>query len=251
MNLKSYCKFVPKKPILEFGPELFNGARGADSCHIRKQFTDSMEIGVSVGGGRVINEFKLTNQSLITWDDYWLDRDTDHITDPRIVRMNLQRNSLLYVNINEPRPYLECLNLEGNPTLTHLYLHNTPNLRSLNIQGCRGLKYVTLGLNRSIQHLDVKDCELPTSTIEQLLRDFRPTITSSANLQGIGAFRKQSNTLLDLRGNYIDWSNRKISSKIRLLLMNNWVVKWSENPPPEVIPPALYGFFVESSLGLR
>lgn len=250
-NLKSYCKYEPNRPILDFSTEGFNGPKGANTAQILKQFTGSMVIEIGIRDSSVMEELKLTNQGLLTWDDYWLDSGTNRITDPKIIRLNLQRNSLLYVNINEPRPYLECLNLEGNPSLTHLYIHNTPNLKSLNLSGCTGLQYVCLGLNRSIQVLDASNCNLSNSALEQLLRDFRPTITSSANVPGIGAFRKQSSTLLDLRGNYIDWSNRRISSKIRMLLTNNWVVKWSENPPADIIPPALYAFFVESTLGLE
>lgn len=250
-NLKSYCKFKANSPILGFSPTGFNGPRGADRGHVRKQFTDSLEIEVGLDSNQPIQEFKLTNQSILTWDDYWLNGTTNKITDPKIIRMNLQRNSLLYVNINEPRPHLQCLNLEGNPSLAHLYIHNTPNLSNLNLRGCTGLQYISLGLNRSIQTLDASNCGMPGSVLEQLLRDFRPTLTSSANVLGVGAFRKQSESVIDLRGNEIDWSNRRICSKIRLLLMNNWVVKWSENPPPEVIPPALYAFFVESTLGLR
>lgn len=87
------------------------------------------------------------------------------------------------------------------------------------------------------------------SAMEQLLRDFTPTVCASANVRGVGAFRKQHNTVLDLRGNNIFWGNRRIASKIRLLLNNNWVVKWDNNPPPEVIPPQMYGFFVESLIG--
>jgi hypothetical protein len=84
--------------------------------------------------------------------------------------------------------------------------------------------------------------------MEQLLRDFTPTITSNANLSGAGVFRLQHNTLLDLRGNEIDWSNRRIASKIRLLLTNNWVVKWSNNPPTSIVPAQLYARYVESRI---
>jgi hypothetical protein len=90
---------------------------------------------------------------------------------------------------------------------------------------------------------------MSTETLQQLLRDFTPTMTANANLRGVGAFRKTHNTLLDLRGNQIDWNNRKIASKIRLLLTNNWVVKWDNNPPTEIIPIQMYGFFVESRIG--
>lgn len=255
MTIKGYCKYTENLPLLEFGNDsrFFNGTRCGSVYRstIRKQFTDSIEILVerNTGVNTPIAEFKLTNQGLVTWDDYWIDSESDTIVDPKIQRLNLQRNNLVYVNINTPRLELMDLNLEGNTTLVHLYLHEVPKLEILNLSGCTGLNYISLGINRSIQNLIVKDCFMTESTMEQLLRDFTPTVCKSANLRGVGAFRKQHNTLLDLRGNNVVWDNRRIASKIRLLLNNNWVVKWDNNPPPEVIPPQMYGFFVESLLG--
>jgi hypothetical protein len=251
-TLQSYCKVEENIPLLGFGNsrKKFNHilGEGVGRVELRRQLTDSVEIRVDVGVG-VIDEFKLTNQSVITWDDYWVDKETNLITDPNIVHKNLQRNSLVYVNMSTPRPRLETLNLEGNTSLTHLYIHETPNLRHLDLSGCTSLKFISLGLNGNIQTLLANNCNLSSTAMEQLLRDFRPTITANANEKGVGMFRKQYNTLLDLRGNVIDWNNKRISSKIRLLLANNWVVKWDNNPPPEVVPIRLYRFFVESQLG--
>ena len=89
---------------------------------------------------------------------------------------------------------------------------------------------------------------MSSAVMERLLRDFTPAVTSSANDKGVGMFRKTFSSVCDLRGNQIDWGNRRVASKIRLMLCNNWVVRWDNNPPAEVVPPSLYGFFVESQI---
>lgn len=246
--MRSYCKYTENSPILEFGPgrEYFNHAVGEEPilrAAIRKQLTDSLEVEVERSG---ISSFKLTNQSLLTWDDHWV--EDGRMIDPGIVELNLQRNNLVYVNINLPRERLKVLNLEGNRSLEQLYVHEAKNLEHLDISGCKNLSFISLGLNYSLKDLIARDCNLSSGTLEQLLRDFRPVYTASANLKGVGMFRKQYETTLDLRGNTIDWNNRNIASKIRLLLTNNWVVRWDNNPPPEIVPPTLYGFFVESKV---
>jgi len=248
--MKAYCKYVENSPVLEFGPgpEFFNHASGENPpfhASIRKQFTDSLEIIVE---SRQIDRFKLTNQHLLTWDDHWVDDKGENMIDPGIKHVNIQRNNLVYVNINLPRLHLETLNLEGNSSLEHLYIHEAPRLRRLDISSCKSLKYISLGINYGIKELIARDCQMATGTLEQLLRDFRPVYTASANVSGIGVFRKQYETVLDLRGNYVDWNNRRIASKIRVLLTNNWVVRWDNNPPPDIVPPSLYGFFVESTV---
>ena len=249
--IASYAKVIEGTKLLEFGPSTayFNHAVGdsVSDAALRKQLTDSVEILVE---GGMPSTFKLTNQSLLTWDDYWVDKGSNLIVDPGIVEVNLQRNQLVYVNMNTPRLRLENLNLEGNATLRHLYIHEAPALKTLDISNCAGLEYVALGVNRQIRTLVARNCNMSSSVMEQLLRDFTPTVTANANLRGAGAFRKQHNTLLDLRGNTIDWNNGRIASKIRLLLTNNWVVEWDNNPPPEVVSPQLYGFFVESRIGM-
>lgn len=251
--LHGYCKYVENSAVLEFGPEAryFNHVVG-DSVRrasIRKQLTDSLEVVIEQDGSSLIESFKFTNQSVTTWDDHWVDMGTGRVADPRIVRVNLQRNRLVYVNINTPRLELAELNLEGNKDLMHLYVHEAPKLSRLDISGCTSLGYVSLGINRSIRELIARDCRMTESAMEQLLRDFTPTVCASANVRGVGAFRKQHNTVLDLRGNVIAWDNRRIASKIRMLLTNNWVVKWDNNPPADIVPPQLYGFFVESTIG--
>jgi hypothetical protein len=233
---------------LEFGPtgREFNGVRGSSirRAELRRQLRDSFEVVIDRTG--YIDEFKLTNQSVLTWDDHWIERG--EIVDPGIKSINLSRNRLVYVNINTPRASLERLDLSGNTSLQVLHLHECPALQYLDISECQNLGNVSLGINVRIQNLLARDCNMSSSAMEQLLRDFTPTITASANNKGAGIFRLQHNTLLDLRGNEIDWSNRRIASKIRLLLTNNWVVKWSNNPPASIVPPQLYSRFVESRI---
>lgn len=252
-TITGYAKYVENSSVLEFGPSdrYFNHVTGDGIFRsaIRKQLTDSLEIVIERDGDGTIDTFKLTNQSLVTWDDYWLDTDKNTITDPLIEHMNLQRNRLIYVNINTPRLGLKTLNLEGNADLQHLYIHEAPLLEKLNVNGCVGLSYVSLGINKGIKELTARDCRMSESAMEQLLRDFTPVVTASANERGVGMFRKRHETVLDLRGNTVVWDNRRIASKIRLLLCNNWVVKWDENPPVDVVPPQMYAFFVESRVG--
>lgn len=250
--LRSYAKVVENTSLLEFGPgtRWFNGTRGGEvrRAELRRQLTDSVEIELEYEE-KPPDVFKLTNQSLLTWDDYWVDARTNLITDPKITELNLQRNKLVYVNINTPRLGLKTLNVEGNRDLQHLYVHEAPGLEELNITGCESLEYVSLGVNRRLRNLIANNCNMSEGTMEQLLRDFTPTLTANANLKGVGMFRKQHTTLLDLRGNEVVWSNRRIASKIRLLLCNNWVVKWDNNPPVDIVPPQLYAFYVESVVG--
>jgi hypothetical protein len=255
-SILSYCKVKEGSKLLEFGitADHFNNATGQEvyTAEVRRQLTDSIEIYIEQKGkvGQIIEQFKLSNQSLVTWDDYWISKEENTIIDPKIRHMNLQRNSLLYVNMNTPRLELVTLNLEGNFDLEHLYIHEAPKLERIDLSECKSLKYVSMGLNKSIKELIAKDCNMSPVVMEQLLRDFTPVFTASANLRGAGAFRKRHETLLDLRGNVIDWENRKIASKIRLLLVNNWVVKWDNNPPYDIVPPQMYGVFVESHIDL-
>jgi hypothetical protein len=254
-TLLSYCKTENNTRLLEFGqgPEYFNGTRCSSvyRAAIKKQLTNSVEISLEQYNSdtvQPISEFKLTNQGLVTWDDHWISKKSSLIVDPKIVTMNLQRNSLVYVNINTPRLELKNLNLEGNVSLEHLYIHEAPALERLDISNCRGLRHIALGINRDIKYLSANNCAMESGVMEQLLRDFTPVHCSSANNSGIGAFRKQYDTEIDLRGNVIDWGNPRIASKIRMLLVNNWIVRWDNNPPSEIIPPQLYAFFVESKV---
>jgi hypothetical protein len=246
-----YCKLADSNvKLLEFGKgKEFNYVRGQEvvNAEIRRQLKDSIEISIDLKSSG-IERLKITNQSLLTWDDHWIDKGSGKIIDPEIQELVLSQNDLVYVNINTPRPSLKVLDVKGNKNLKVLHLHECFNLETLDISQCQALENVSLGVNRNIQTLNAKDCNMTSSAMEQLLRDFTPVITASSNNRGAGAFRSPHNTLLDLRGNVIDWSNRRIASKIRMLVTNNWVVKWSNNPPAEIVPPQLYARFVESRI---
>jgi hypothetical protein len=252
-TVQTFFKTRGQVTALEFGPgEEFNGTRCGTvyKAQLRRQLTDSFTAVIEQRGlaHTPINTLKLTNQSLLTWDDHWVDPSTNLTIDPLIRNLNLQRNSLVYVNISLPRVELTTLNLEGNRDLSHVYIHHAPKLQELNLNGCTALQYITLGENRNIRSLSAKGCRMSPAIMERLLRDFTPAVTSSANDKGVGMFRKTFSSVCDLRGNQIDWGNRRIASKIRLMLCNNWVVRWDNNPPAKVVPPSLYGFFVESQI---
>jgi hypothetical protein len=252
-TISSYFLTDKNAKLLLFGSSNhFNGAFGESvrDCCISRDFTNSCQTTIYKRNENPIDVFKLTNQSVLTWDDHWVDLKTNKIVDPKMRVLNLQRNSLLYVNINVKRDYLEELNLEGNSTLQKLHIHKTPNLSTLILDGCTSLNTVSLGENKSIVKLSAKGCNLSSGCLEQLLRDFRPVISNTKPVTGVGLFRKVSSTLLDLRGNSIDWSNRNIASKIRLLLTNNWEVRWDNPPPTEVVPLRMYTFPVESNIAL-
>lgn len=246
--IESYCKLSGDNiKLLEFGVgKEFNYVLGSGiyRAELKRQLKDSVQI--TAEGGDSIDELKITNQSLLTWDDHWI--KNGEIIDPGIERLILSRNSLIYFNLNMTRSKIKYIDIQSNSGLEVVNLFEVPNLEYLNLSGCKELKNINLGSNGKIQNLLARDCNMGSSVMEQLLSGFTPTITSNSNNSGAGIFRLQYNTLLDLRGNQINWYNRKIASKIRLLLCNNWVIKWSNDPPTDIVPPQLYSKFVESGI---
>lgn len=207
---------------------------------LTKHMADSFKL-ITTG---TVDELKITNQNMLTWEDYWVDKETGALADPRIKTLDLRKNSLVSVNINIDRPRLEVLNVDSNPTLHSLFLTSCPNLARLDMSHCNNLAVVNLGRNRNLQFLSVKGCNLNSVAQERLLRDFTPVITSDGGSNRL--FRREYKTLLDLRGNDVDWANRRIASKIRLLLCNNWLVLWDTPPPTSVIPVQMYAFFTNN-----
>lgn len=216
-----------------------------DEVYISKQKANSCVLDIVVTSPPPIKELKLTNQDILTWDDLWIDSETGDSVDPQIESINLQRNSLLYVNMNLKRPYLRKLNLEGNLDLKSFMGPDLPNLEYLDFTDCINLESITLGMSKNIRMLSLKNCRLTEDGLERTLGSFSPTKTSSANvLPGtLPPFRKSYTTLLDLRGNDVPWGNSRIASKIRLLVTNNWLVLWDNPPPTSVIPIQMYAFF--------
>lgn len=215
-----------------------------NSASLHKQMVDSylLEINIDEKYDIQPKELKLTNQNILTWEDHWIDPKTNTIVDPKIENVNLQKNQLVHANFNLTRSNLKTLNLEGNRNIRAVFIHDAPNMEVLNISNCPVLDVINLGNNQSIKALIAKNCNMSSALQEKLLRDFHPVKTASLNTK-FSMFRKNYETILDLRGNDIDWGNRRIASKIRMLLCNNWLVLWDNPPPTSIIPPQMYAFF--------
>lgn len=238
-----------------YAPQNFNYVKFYSSyinnkAYMSRQFSDSYTLRVEFDDmyvSKEIEELKITSGNLSSWEDYWIDPETNTLIDPMIEKINLQKNDLVHANFNLQRTKLKHINLEGNLGMKALFVHDSPNLEVLNLTNCPALSIVNLGNNRNIKALLAKNCNLSSEAQERLLRDFKPSLTSSSNVgSGVSLFRKQYETLLDLRGNDIDWGNYKVSSKIRLLLCNNWLVLWDTPPPVSIIPIQMYAFFTNN-----
>lgn len=211
-----------------------------DKAILAKQMSNSFELAIKLKYPG-IKELKITNQNIVTWEDYWIDEDLKLI-DPKIENLNLQKNSLTHFNSNLYRPYLKWVNIESNHSLVGFVLSSSPNVEYINLSNCAKIENITLGDNKNIKAILARNCNLSSQAQENLLRDFRPTI-SSRQCDDFIMFRKIYDTILDLRGSVIDWGNRRIASKIRLLLCNNWLVLWDNPPPTSIVPPQMYSFF--------
>ena len=216
-----------------------------DIAMLFKQKSNSCAISITKKYPGNIKTLKLTNQSVLTWDDLWIDEASGISVDPKIETINLQRNSLLYVNFNLERKELRHINLEGNIYLKSFTGSKLPNLETLNFENCINLEVINIGESKNIRLLSLKNCRLTEEGLERALSSFTPTKTASANIYPgtLPLFRKKYETLLDLRGNDINWGNRRIASKIRLLVTNNWLVLWDNPPPTSIIPIQMYAFF--------
>ena len=255
-TLHSFFKTIKGAKSMSFGekaPSTFNYVNfndkskiyGSNRGSIIKQMHSSYLLEIELDEkypSPVIPELKLTNLGILTWEDHWIDADSKRLIDPKIARLNLQKNSLVHANLNLPREELVYLNLEGNTNLQAVFIYMAPKLEVLNISNCPGISVINLGINKNIKALLVRNCQLNSISQERLLRDFTPTLTSSSNTS-FNMFRKKFETIVDMRGSEIDWSNRRVASKIRLLLCNNWMVLWDNPPPTSIVPPQMYAFF--------
>lgn len=220
-----------------------------NKASMRRQFSDSFIIQIEFDKRhqpKELEELKLTSANLMSWEDYWIDPQSNTLVDPLIQKINLQKNDLLHANFNLKREKLRHLNLEGNLAMKAVFVHDSPNLEVLNLSNCPALNVINLGNNKRIKALLARNCNMDSSTQERLLRDFAPSLTASSNVSGVSLFRKKYETILDLRGNDIDWGNPRIASKIRLLLCNNWLVLWDTPPPVSIIPVQMYAFFTNN-----
>lgn len=257
-KIQTFFKTVKGAKTLSFGlkaPEHFNYVKlntevvpfSDNSAGLFKQMNDSYVIEISRDERVpiIIPEMKLSNQEIITWEDHWISGKDSSLVDPYIQRLNLQKNKLVHANLNLHRAELTHLNLEGNVNMRAVMIASAPKLEVLNVSNCAALNVINLGENRSLKALLARNCSLSTAAQERLLRDFRPVTTASSN-KGFSMFRKTYETLVDLRGTEVDWSSRKVASKIRMLLCNNWLVLWDNPPPVTVVPPHMYAFFTNS-----
>jgi hypothetical protein len=235
--------FGTSENLSNFNYVKFKDSNLSNTASIAKHMIDSCQICLS-SKEHGIRELKLTNQEMMTWEDYWVDRSTGSLIDPKVERIDLRKNQLSSVNFNISRPELKELILDDNGNMSSLFLLDAPNLSRLSMSGCSNLSVVNLGNNKSLEFLSAKNCNLNGVAQERLLRDFRPIKTSDGGDSFF--FRKEYTTLLDLRGNQIDWSNRRVASKIRLLLCNNWLVLWDNPPPATIVPVQMYAFFTSN-----
>jgi hypothetical protein len=254
---KTSAQFSKTLSFGKFAPQNFNYVKFYDPKEeyinnrvvLNKQFSDSFSIFVEFDNNdpsQAIEELKITSGNLISWEDYWIDPQKNILIDPAIERINLQKNDLVHANFNLSRKFLKHINLEGNLAMKAVFIHDSPNLEVLNLSNCPALSIINLGNNRNIKALSARNCNMSSEVQERLLRDFRPTLTSSSNISGVNLFRKKYETVLDLRGNDIDWGNYRVASKIRLLLCNNWLVLWDTPPPVSIIPIQMYAFFTNN-----
>lgn len=178
-----------------------------------------------------VKNLKFSNSGVKYWDDFWTEYQTNEEVDPLIENLSLESSFYLNaVSIFSNREALKRINLSGCQSLLHLSIPRAPQLEEVILDGCIGLDEVHFGFNKSIRHISLKDCDLKEKTIENILSEYIPT--------------KSDYSLLNLKGNIIPWGNRRIASKIRMLLFNNINVAWSNNPPEAVIPAEMYSNFL-------
>lgn len=186
-----------------------------------------------------IDRLKLTNSGIVLWDDFWVDK-SNIPQDPHIQSLELQ-NSITLNSVNIPylRPSLLSVNLSGCKNLRYLNLSQSPALEHLRIDRCYSLSEIHLGFNKSIKSISARWSGLSERTLEQLLSEYIPAKSELKKTYETLEY----NSHIDLRGNAIPWENRRIASKIRMLLCNNVAVAWSNNPPERIVPAELYRNF--------
>lgn len=187
-----------------------------------------LELSLNEPGNQIL---KFSNTGVRYWDDFWIDDISNQDIDPLIEELILNKSyNLESVNIFSLRRNLKKINLSACNSLLSLNLSNAPALEELILNRCTSLNEVHLGFNKNISHLSLNRCFLKEKTLENILSEYIPT--------------QNINSLVDLRGNNIPWGNRRIASKVRMLLCNNIQVSWSNNPPEKIIPAEMYSNFL-------
>ena len=236
MSLSFYIEnLIGAKPHL-FDP--FNYIRFEEHGAFEFKYTSPslLKIVCTIPATTYIPELKFTNNPIKNWVDFWCESESDLPIDPLIEKMNLSNNPQLeIVSFGEERSALKTLNLSQNSKLNYLNVVGCNHLEHLDLSGCTNLHTLSLGMNKNIKEISLRGCNLPEDSLERVLSRYYPT---SNQLEAHP--KKKMSSYIDLRGNYINWSNRKIASKIRMLLTNNILVLWDVNPPDFIIPLTAY-----------
>lgn len=234
MSLTFYIEnLIGAKPHL-FNP--FNYITFSEYGSYEFKYTSPSLLKIECSTPATIPELKFTNNPIKNWVDFWCESESNLPIDPRIEKMNLSNNSELeIVSFGEERSALTTLMLNQNKSLSYVNVVGCNALTHLDLSGCTNLTTLNLGTNRNLKMLSLRGCNLTDDSLERALGHYYPTVAPLDN-----HFKKKLGAYLDLRGNYINWSNTKIASKIRMLLTNNILVLWDENPPDFVIPITYY-----------
>lgn len=183
-------------------------------------------------------ELKFTNNPIKSWIDLWCEAESQLPIDPLIEKMNISGSQELeLVSIIEHRRLLTELNLSYSPKLSYVNLSGCHELTHLDLSGCIGLQKLNLGFIKNLKVLSVRNCNLPELALESVLSSYYPVLNA---LEPQQRNKRLMSSYIDLRGNYINWRNRKIASKIRLLVTNNILVLWDNHPPEDIIPLSYY-----------
>lgn len=166
-----------------------------------------------------IDELKLTNIEITDWDDIWQNKKGE-IVDPKIRKLNLSHNLIKNISILDKREYLEEINFSFNEYITYVNVSNSSKLKEADLSYCPSLDYINFSNSPNLNKISIKNCNCSEICLESLLRNITPKLPG----------------YLDLTGNSINWGNRNIASKIRLLLANDWKISWDSNPPDSIIP---------------
>lgn len=191
-------------------PDFFFRKKKYNSYSIQLPLVDKEE---------TIEELKLTNIKITDWDDVWED-NKGNILDPKISKLNLSHNFIKSFSLLDPRLSLEKVNLSFNPNLVYLNISDSPKLTEVDLSYCSSIEYINLSSSFNLKKISLKNCDFSENCLESFLRNITPHFIGE----------------LDLTGNSINWGNKRISSKIRLLLANDWKIKWDSNPPDSIIP---------------
>lgn len=183
-----------------------------------------------------IEKLKLTNTGITLWEDNWI--ENGKLAFPKIKHLILNNSELLedisLINIGSD---VEILELNNCPNLKYVNVKSSNSLEEIYLNNNSSLSEVKFGLNPNLRIISLKNCNLNEETLESIISDIYPC---KSHIDFIFPGKIKYSSVLDLSGNFIPWSNYHISSKIRMLLANNFRVIWSNDPPSDIIPVQYY-----------